>query len=372
METYLTKSGESRFKEKVRLQSGKLLTKTFRRKTDALAWKRKTETEKTQGMLGYKITSSILFKEVAEEWFEANVRHNLAYKTNITYRYTLNAQVIPTLGTTKIALVTLQEIENLKLQFQRKGLKAKTINRVMTMVRQILLFSVDRGYISEIPLKGKTLLMKAEKKSFNFFEDSEVKALLRENKNYPIFPILYLGLHTGMRLGEITGICWDRVNFTTGRIEITRTLHRGGILQDKPKSKKPRYFPMNDTLRSFFMDLRRTQSSPSFVFTNQNGEPYNPDHFSGRNFKVACKRANVRKLRFHDLRHTFASHFMMKDGNLFDLKELLGHADIKDTMIYAHVSPEHLKEASQIVDFGISFGQEKAAGPSLALAESGS
>ena len=102
-----------------------------------------------------------------------------------------------------------------------------------------------------------------------------------------------------------------------------------------------------------------------------NRDSDNPDHYSGRNFKRACERAGVRSLKFHDLRHTFASHFMMRGGNLFDLKELLGHSDIKTTMIYAHLSPNHLKEASRIVNFGEFYGQGGATGPYLALAVSG-
>ena len=370
METYVTKRGETRYKEKVRLSDKTLITKTFRRKRDAELWKMKVETEKAQGVIGIHSLKPISFREVAQKWFESKVQHSLAYKSVLTYRYTLEAKVLPELGHLNVDKVTLSHIDAIKSRSLRSGLKAKTINRLLTMIRQILLFAQDEGHLKDLPFK-RSLLLRSEKLRFNYFEASEVKALLIENRSTGAYPILYLALHTGMRLGEILGLCWDRVNFGSGRIEITRTLHRKGNLQEKTKSGKARYFPMNEELRAFFMDLRRTQTTPTFVFVNKNGEAFNPDHFSGRNFKRACKRARVRSLRFHDLRHTFASHFMMNGGNLFDLKELLGHSDIKTTMVYAHLSPDHLKEASRIVNFGIHFGQEKAAGPSLALAESG-
>ena len=70
-----------------------------------------------------------------------------------------------------------------------------------------------------------------------------------------------------------------------------------------------------------------------------------------------------------NLRHTFASHFMMKGGNIFDLKSLLGHSDFDMTQIYAHLSPNHLEKAASVVNFGINFGNEKDSGPFLALAE---
>ena len=369
MENYLTKKGENRFKEKVRLANGKMLTKSFRTKGHAVIWKRKMETVRSQNILGIKTLKSILFEDIAARWFGSKVEYSLAVKTVATYRYALNAQVLPQLGKLNIAQITLSDIESLKEKFQRSGLKAKTINRVVTIIRQVFLYALDLGHIAELPFK-KTLLLKSEKRSFSYFTELEIKSLLIENRESPIFPILFLALNSGMRKGEILGLCWDRVNFVSGKIEITRTLHARNFLQEKTKGGKARYFPMNDSLRAFFIELRKNQTSPIYVFSDKKGNAFNPDHYSGRNFKTACEKARVRKLRFHDMRHTYASHFMMRGGKIYDLKELLGHSDIKTTEIYAHLSVDHLKDVSQIVDFGISFTQEKVSGPYLALAGS--
>lgn len=366
MEITKTKNGEFRYKEKVRLPSGKLITKTFTRKTDALIWKRKVETEKSQGLLGILNFKSIAFKELADKWFALKITHVHARRTSETYLSTVKAHIIPNLKDLQVGQVTLSHIEKMKGELLTRGLKAKTINRALSITRQILLYGVDEGYLRETPIK-RSLMVKSEKPKIQYFEDSEIRSLLRANQDYDIYPILYLALHTGMRRGEIFGLCWDRVNFNSRRIEITRTLHARKILQDKTKGGRARYFPLNPELRAFFLELKRTQKNPRFVFTDDQGGAIDPNHYSGRNFSAACKRANVRQLRFHDLRHSYASAFAMAGGNIFELKELLGHRDLQTTMVYAHLSPNHLEKASRIVNFGDAHTQSEATGPLVAL-----
>ena len=75
-------------------------------------------------------------------------------------------------------------------------------------------------------------------------------------------------------------------------------------------------------------------------------------HHLYRDFQRSQKRAGFSRLiRFHDLRHTFASHFMMNGGNIYDLQKILGHTTLEMTQLYAHMSPAHLAEAIQIVAF---------------------
>ena len=366
MEIIKTKKGE-RYKEKVRLENGQTLTKTFRTKTHANQWKMKMETEKVQGILGVSFKQDLPFEVVARAWFEAKVKNVVATKTVVNYKSNLESKVIPHFGKADIAKVGLAQIDALKNQCLKKGLNPKTINKVMTMIRQILLYAVDCGYIKTLPFH-RSLLLKTFNRQYNFFESHEVRMLLMRNQNEYYYPIIYLMMHTGMRPGEIMGLCWDRVNAIANRIEITRTMSARRVLQEKTKGGRARYFPLNDQLKRFFLELRKQQRDPKFVFVDPKGEPYSPDHFNQRYFKGACERAGVRVLRFYDIRHTYASHFMMNKGNLYELKALLGHANIEETEIYAHLSPEHLEKASLIVNFGITYGNEKADGPFLALA----
>lgn len=88
------------------------------------------------------------------------------------------------------------------------------------------------------------------------------------------------------------------------------------------------------------------------VFKGEGGRKINPHHLC-RHFKATQKKVGVKNIiRFHDLRHTFASQFMMNSGNIYDLQKVLGHSKIDMTMVYAHLSPEHLSGATKIISFG--------------------
>ena len=90
-----------------------------------------------------------------------------------------------------------------------------------------------------------------------------------------------------------------------------------------------------------------------------NGSPIEMQHLYRDFAKFQKKSGNLKQIRFHDLRHTFASHFMMNGGNLYDLQKVLGHSEYEMTQIYAHLSPEHLAKATQIVSFGREFFEEE-------------
>jgi len=253
----------------------------------------------------------------------------------------------------QIRLGTLDEY----IRFLRsKGNSSATINKEMSVLRMVFKFAVEHEHLPENPMK-KSFHQRVINKKLDYFSEIEVRSLLDQNKSSEIYPILFIAIHTGMRLSEILGLCWDRVDFVSNRIEITRTLVRSQ-LQETTKTGKARYFPMNAKLRDMFFQLRQSQAQSNLVFTDLNGNGYNSDHFRQRYFSKVCIRARVRQLRFHDLRHTFASHFMMKGGDLFELSKLLGHSDVKMTQVYAHLSPQHLERASEIVDFGIGFSED--------------
>lgn len=159
-----------------------------------------------------------------------------------------------------------------------------------------------------------------------------------------------VALNTGLRLGEICGLCWDRVNFESGSITISRTLTREGI-KNTTKTHKARHIPMNTTTRAVLLKRFKSKTT-KLVFHTPDGNSIPYDHFTQRDFKKAQKHAQMENMiRFHDLRHTYASHFVMSGGDIYVLQKLLGHSNIETTMIYAHLDERFLREASEIINF---------------------
>jgi integrase len=102
--------------------------------------------------------------------------------------------------------------------------------------------------------------------------------------------------------------------------------------------------PANDTLLRTLADLPHNSD---FVFLGRKGKPFVDLKIS---FKEACRKAGIKEFRFHDLRHTYASHLAMRGVHMRALQELLGHKNILMTQRYSHLSPEHLQGAVKLLD----------------------
>ncbi len=200
-----------------------------------------------------------------------------------------------------------------------------------------------------------------------YLDGNEIQKLLDacgKSRNSYLAPLVALALNTGMRKGELLGLTWERVDLAADfGLSARITLY-------KTKSGKPRGVPLNqDAVAALEAVESDAEARAGLVFKRGDGSKWGQVRTA---FTTALDRAGVQGFRFHDLRHTFASHFMMRGGNLYDLKEILGHADIKMTMRYAHLSPHHLYGSITKVE-GLARGRPGAPGPTMAhqMAQSG-
>jgi integrase len=367
MEIIKLKSGGISYKEKVYLADGTTITKSFRRKTDAILWKRQVEVKKTNeeilNLKGRKDSSE--FETVFFDWIDRKIRPTRSLKTYAEYKSIGNKHLLPLYGALKVRGISKNHADTLVAKLVNLGLANKTINKILMVFKQVISFAEQEGLVLKNTLKGFPLL-KVKPGRVDMLSQNEVLQLLRANAFLSIYPLIVTALNTGMRIGELTGLCWDRVNFETETIEVSRSLVRG-ILKETTKTNLIRYIPMNQEVKSVLWNLLKNQKCPRYVFTDEKGKPYNPDHFSGRHFRVALERSGVRIINFHILRHTYASHFMMNGGNIFDLQKLLGHTKVDMTMKYAHLSPQHLKNVVNTVR--LSADGDKSISPFLAHRE---
>ena len=149
-------------------------------------------------------------------------------------------------------------------------------------------------------------------------------------------PILITAINTGMRRGEMLALKWNDINFHTDTIYIREA-----------KSGEGRAIPMNSNVKNALVSIRKHPKS-DFVFTTKQGER----RFDLRKpFAKALKKAGIeRHFRFHDLRHTFASHLAMKGVSINTIRELLGHKSMEMTMRYSHLSPDHNRRAVAVLE----------------------
>ncbi len=137
-----------------------------------------------------------------------------------------------------------------------------------------------------------------------------------------------------MRKGEVERLKWADINFQQDFITIHIT-----------KNGEKRIIPMSQKLKQLLMSIPKHPKG-AFVFSSQSGKGYN----FRKVFDIATKKAGIQDLRWHDLRHTTASHLVMAGVDLNTVREILGHKDLSMTLRYSHLSADHKKRAVQLLD----------------------
>lgn len=232
-----------------------------------------------------------------------------------------------------IAPLKLQELKS-KLKEEGKGHAG--INRWIRALKTMLHRAEEWNYIA--PQKWHTVgKLKEVESRIVFYTVEELKDLLqiasRFNKT-----IIYLGSNAGLRRGEIVNLMWSDIDFKKSTISINPKSNW------HPKDFEIRHIPMNSNLSNFLKEIYPTSKSP-YVLSKENGKPYSSDEITTlflRFLKSEKKKGNI-----HKLRHTFASLIMQNGGNIYELKDLMGHSSIKMTEKYSHLGKI---EASRTTD----------------------
>jgi len=233
---------------------------------------------------------------------------------------------------------TTRTIEQFQTERLKKGNKPATANRLLATLSHMFTKAVDWDMIDEVALKGirRVKLLPENNKRLRYLSKEECNNL-RDACDEHLRPIVVTALNTGCRKGEILSLRWDT------HID----LRHGFILLDKTKNGERREIPINGTLKAVFQGLARRIDIPYVFFDHATGKPYKDVK---KSFSTACRKGGIKDFRFHDLRHTFASHLVMAGVDITTVKELLGHKDIKMTLRYAHLAPSHKVKAVDVLD----------------------
>lgn len=221
---------------------------------------------------------------------------------------------------------------------RHKGLiRPATINRRRTFVSGVMSEALRRGYVDRNPAKGVENLPEHNDR-LRWLTAKEEEQLLAFCPLY-LQRIVRLALYTGMRKGEILRLQWSDVDFDQRLIRVSHT-----------KNHKTRYIPMNRALTELLREVDH--------FSGPNGHsPYVfPDPATGERFQdvakafeKATRQAGLANVTFHTLRHSFASHLAQRGVPLNNIRELLGHGTMQVTMRYAHLAPNNLRDAVELL-----------------------
>jgi len=208
---------------------------------------------------------------------------------------------------------------------------ASTANRHHNIIRAVFNRAIEWEKFNGVNPAAKVKQFRVENARTRFLEKEAVPLLLAAC-DAELQPIVVCALMTGMRKGEILNLRWEDVDFQNGIVHVLET-----------KSGEPREIPISAKLAEVLTAIRNGDGGKIF-------------HISARalnsRLSKALKLAGIDNFRFHDLRHTFASHFIMWTNDLPATQKLLGHHSSRMTQRYAHLSQGHLKAEMQLFDAG--------------------
>jgi integrase len=259
-------------------------------------------------------------------------------------KYILRLHLLPFFGAMRLNEIGAKEIERYKQLKQQlpDAQSAKSINNHLAVLRKMLNLAVEYDELDWAP-KVKALTLPEHDFQFLDFDEAERLLAAAEPKWRCI---LTVALKTGLRIGELLALKWEDVDLKVGRLVVRRTLWTN--VEGTPKGGKRREVPLSHQTVAMLKAHRHLMGP--YVFCNEDGKRFTHNALQ-RLVPQTCRRAGLAKwVSWHDLRHTFASHLVMKGRSLLEVQQLLGHSTIGMTMRYAHLSPDVKRAAVEALD----------------------
>jgi integrase len=248
------------------------------------------------------------------------------------YRGFMNQQILPWLGRLPLDKIGRQQIVSWRDDCATKY-AGNSVNSAMSCLGSAFQSFVDLGWIAVNPCRG-VKRVKLTERSYNWLRTvPEVERLLRSCDG-DIRDIVATAVGTGMRIDEVLHLAWDDVDLERRLL----TVQRG---RKGPPKGGMRHIPILDGVLPVLQERSLKRGGAFLVFPSRTKRVRNKSHVT-TSYKAALDRAELdHGLRFHDLRHTFASHWVMNGGDIFRLSKVLGHKSVAITQkIYAHLAPE--------------------------------
>jgi len=300
--------------------------------------------------------------EHLHQWLGGYVATNCSQRTLDGYQSIIDRHLVPALG--HIQLKNLHP-EAIQAYYGKAGekLSARTVHHQHRVLSQSLKYAVRHGYLGRNPAELVDP-PSPRKKAMNTLTPAEVEVLLDAAQDSYYYPVIYTAVSTGLRQAELLGLRWRDLDLDMLSISVSQVLYkRRGICQFKePKtSHSRRRVAMTPKLGLFlkkyredrellYLELGKQLTLDDLVFAGPERQPIDPCVL-GHSFKRIAKRIDLGNIRFHDLRHTFASLMLLHGAKPKVISEALGHASVAFTMdTYSHIIEGMQSDAMALLD----------------------
>ena len=349
-------------------ETGKAIIKNVLGKTQAeVKEKLKKAIEENVG-IDYGRAKTYTVGTWLEVWMENYAKVKLRPSTYKTSQGFLKNHIKPQIGSIPLADLTsldLQRfykhlldggrVDRIEAKKKPKGLAPKTVRNIHQMIGSAYNLAMEQKLVSKNPTQG-CALPKVEHKEMKTLTADQLSAFFQEARDSGVYELYYLDLATGLRRGELLGLKWTDVDFQHGVLKIQRAISRqnGKVVEAPLKTKNAyRTLPMSADAIDVLMQQRRKTGNSEWVFPSPTGGPMSPDSVLHMLQRV-LKRAGLPRIRFHDLRHTFATLALENGMDVKTLSAMLGHVSAVTTLdIYTHITGDMQRAAAASIDRSI-------------------
>ncbi len=291
-------------------------------------------------------------KEVSELWKKDK---QMFVKSSTVAVYTLHLEnyILPKFG--EKASIDETDVQGFVLDSIRHGLSQKTVKDMLIVLKMVIRFGAKHGWLQyqEWSIKFPTEQKKQELEVLSISHQKKLMQYVTDNFTFRNLGI-YICLSTGMRIGEVCALKWSDIDLGTETIHVNRTIERIYIIEGNerhtelvigtPKTKNSiREIPISKELMKLIRPLKKLMNDDYFVITNE-AKPTEPRTY--RNYyKQLLKQLDIPDLKFHGLRHSFATRCIESQCDYKTVSVILGHANISTTLnLYVHPNMEQKKK----------------------------
>ncbi len=299
-----------------------------------------------------------------DAWFENVAKIKVRPSSHQTYRGYIDNHIKPNIGNIPLEKLTTMElqklyrklltsgrVERIEAEKHPKGLSAKTVRNIHQVISSAMDFAIAQRIILENPCKA-VALPKLEHKEMQTIPAEQLQAFLSEAKATGVYEMYYIELATGLRRGELLGLKWEDIDMKQGIIRVRRQVSRiDGKIVEAPLKTKNSYRAVTISPQAVeVLKAQKAKTSDEYVFPSPNGGPISPDSVNNMLHRV-LDRAGIPRVRFHDVRHSYAVASIRSGDNIKTVQENLGHATAAFTLdVYGHVTEQMKRESAARMD----------------------
>ena len=344
----LLKNGSSSWEVSFQFE-GKQYKRSGKTKAEAQAKLDKLKQELVHGSYN---NTNMTFIDAAEIFMNLHAELHCKASTLAYYHGYLKNHIIPFFGSISLRQINPNHINEYISEKIKTDLSYRTINHHLTIIHTVLQKQVEAGILLKNP-SSTVKKLKVPYQEMSFLTKQEVVTLLKTCKKlYPeIYALISTAIFTGMRQGELLALTWQDINFQVGKINVNKTLYKKTTTA--PKSEKSRRQVDLTKKLSKTLQEHKLKTTSALVFPNKIGGYQSVTNLTKRKFKPLLEKAAIKNLnlRFHDLRHTYASLLLAENTPIKYIQAQMGHSSIQVTMDkYAHLLPEIGEKAVQSLD----------------------